>query len=81
MTCFAEAPASDFEFSGYLKQMAADTNAPVLVTSLGPVDSLEAIKSYQPKNNVDNFARVAAAIAHYEPCIDFEALLEASARG
>lgn len=75
------APAEDLELSTYLKRMAADTDAPVLVTPMGPVDALEAIKGYTAKHNTDNFDRVRAAINHYEPAIDFDLLLDGQSTG
>ena len=50
-------------------------DAPVLVTPHGTVDALETIKSFTAKHNVNNFDRVTAAVSHYEPQIDFDALL------
>lgn len=75
------APAEDSELSTYLKRMANDTDAPVLVTPMGPVDALEAIKGYTAKHNKDNFDRVRAAIEHYEPQIDFDLLLNEQSTG
>ena len=59
----------------YLTQMAVETDAPVLVTSLGTLDALERIKTFTAKHNINDQARVKAAIAHYEPQIDFDLLL------
>ena len=59
----------------YLTQMAAETDAPVLITSLGTLDALERLKTFTAKHNIEDTSRVKAAIAHYEPEIDFDLLL------
>jgi len=59
----------------YLTQMAVETDAPVLVTNLGTLDALERIKTFTAKHNINDTSRVKAAIAHYEPQIDFDLLL------
>ena len=46
-----------------------------MVTKHGTLDALERIKNTTAKHNVDDMARVDAAIAHYEPHIDFDLLL------
>ena len=65
----------DREPLSYLTKMAKDTDAPVLITQHGTVDALERIKKFTAKHNVDDFSRVAAAIDHYEPQIDFDTML------
>ena len=52
-----------------------ETDAPVMVTKHGTLDALERIKNTTAKHNVDDMARVEAAISHYEPHIDFDLLL------
>ena len=41
--------------------------AQVLITPFGTLDALERIKNYTAKHNIDDRARVQAAIDHYEP--------------
>jgi len=67
--------SEDLKPHSYLTRMAVDTDAPVLVTQLGTMDALERIKKFTAKHNVNDLSRVTAAIAHYEPEIDFDALL------
>ena len=69
-----DAIAERIPFS-YLTQMAVDLDAPVLVTSLGTLDALDRMKTFTAKHNINDTRRVKAAIAHYEPQIDFDALL------
>lgn len=71
-----EQHADDLEALPYLKQMAIDTDAPVIITPYGTIDALDSIKSYTPKQNIGDQARLQAAIDHYEPQIDFETLLK-----
>ena len=59
----------------YLTQMAVETDAPVLVTRLGTLDALERIKTFTAKHNIHDTRRIEAAVAHYEPEIDFDLLL------
>lgn len=47
----------------------------ILVAPQGTVDVAEAIQSFTAKMHISDPARVNAAIAHYEPHIDFERLL------
>ena len=56
--------------------MAKDSNAPVLITRYGTLDALHIIESYTAKHSIHDTARVSAAVAHYEPNIDFDALLQ-----
>jgi len=60
----------------YLKEMAAHTDAPILVTNLGTMDSLTQIKGHTGKHNIHAIARLEAAIEHYEPQINLDALLQ-----
>mmetsp|Transcript_74503 Transcript_74503/g.148080 ORF Transcript_74503/g.148080 Transcript_74503/m.148080 type:complete len:403 (-) Transcript_74503:370-1578(-) len=65
----------DIEPLSYLVDMAKQVDAPVIITSLGTIDALEAIKKYTAKHNINDTSRVQAAIDHYEPQIDFDTLL------
>ena len=67
--------ADNMNISSFLEKMTVESDAPVLVTPHGTVDALETIKSFTAKHNVNNFDRVTAAVSHYEPQIDFDALL------
>ena len=71
-----EAFPDDTEPLTYLTQMAKDSNAPVLITRYGTLDALHIIESYTAKHSIHDTARVSAAVAHYEPNIDFDALLQ-----
>ena len=65
----------DRELLPYLRDMAIETDAPILLTKTGTVDTLEQIRGYTPKNNIHDRRRLQAAIDHYEPHIDFDKLL------
>lgn len=71
-----EAFPDDTEPLTYLTQMAKDSDAPVLITRYGTLDALHIIESYTAKHSIHDTARVSAAVAHYEPNIDFDALLQ-----
>jgi len=72
---FPDDDADESEPLEYLVKMAKQVGAPVILTPLGTVDALDAIKNYTAKHNIKDTSRVRAAIAHYEPQIDFDALL------
>ena len=75
-----EPKREECEPMSYLTKMAAEVNAPVLLTKLGTFDALETITSFTAKHNIRDRARLRAAIEHYEPQIDFDALLGAVGR-
>jgi hypothetical protein len=70
--------SEDYTMHPYLRKMAEDTNAPVLVTRYGTLDTLQMVKSFRAKHNVDDQPRVKAAIEHYTRHIDFDTLLDES---
>ena len=47
-----------------------------MVTGKGTIEATNVINNFTAKMNIGDPARVAAAIAHYEPHIDFDALLD-----
>lgn len=51
------------------------SGAPVMIVGLSTSDAMSKIHRFTPKLNIDDTSRVAAAIDHYEPHIDFSALL------
>lgn len=59
----------------YLLELTESYDAPVMLTSLGTVAGYKAVQSCSAKLNANDSARVAAAVAHYEPRIDFDKLL------
>jgi BioD-like phosphotransacetylase family protein len=56
-------------------------DAPVMVVGYSTYDTMSRIHDYTPKLNIDDKSRVAAAIDHYEPYIDFEELTRRTQAG
>lgn len=50
--------------------------APVMVVKLSTHDVMKTIHNYTPKLNIHDTTRVKMAVDHYEPYIDFDALLQ-----
>jgi len=67
--------SDDREPLDYLIKMAVDTDAPVMITKLGTIDALDTITRFTAKHTIRDPGRIRAAIAHYEPQIDFDAML------
>jgi BioD-like phosphotransacetylase family protein len=55
--------------------------APVMVVGYSTFDAMSRIHNYTPKLNIHDKERVAAAIAHYEPYIDFDELTRRTQAG
>lgn len=58
-----------------LVEMVKAYDAPVIITYKGTVATIDALGSITAKLNINDRARVAAAIEHYEPHINFDLLL------
>lgn len=56
--------------------LALDNDPPILVVPQGSSEVMETIHNFTPKLNADDTSRVAAAVTHYEPYIDFDLLLQ-----
>jgi BioD-like phosphotransacetylase family protein len=52
------------------------STAPVLVVEHPTNQAMECIHNYTPKLNFEDGHRVDIAVQHYEPCIDFDVLLQ-----
>lgn len=59
----------------YLMDIVKAYDAPIMVAPAGTVDVADNIAAFTAKLNIGDRSRVAAAIAHYEPHIDFDVLL------
>jgi len=59
-----------------LMHIARAYDAPIMVTSKGTIEATNTISNFTAKMHIGDPERVAAAIAHYEPHIDFDALLD-----
>jgi BioD-like phosphotransacetylase family protein len=55
--------------------------APVMIVEYSTFDAMERIHKLTPKLNIDDTERVKAAIAHYEPYIDFDELIRRTTAG
>ena len=59
----------------YLVDIARAYDAPVMLTSKGTIEATNFMANFTAKMHVGDQARIAAAIDHYEPHIDFDLLL------
>jgi len=74
-----DAPHHDHEHNSEmpdLMHIARAYDAPIMVTSKGTIEATNTISNFTAKMHIGDPERVAAAIAHYEPHIDFDALLD-----
>ena len=60
----------------YLVDIARAYDAPVMLTDKGTVEATNVMANFTAKMHVGDKSRIAAAIDHYEPHIDFDKLLE-----
>jgi len=60
----------------YLLEIAQAYDAPIMISPLNAIEATNVISNFTSKMHIGDRGRVAAAIAHYEPHIDFDALLE-----
>lgn len=56
--------------------LALDNDPPILVVPQSSGQVMERIHKFTPKLNANDTSRVAAAVEHYEPYIDFDLLLQ-----
>mmetsp|Transcript_32401 Transcript_32401/g.103275 ORF Transcript_32401/g.103275 Transcript_32401/m.103275 type:complete len:121 (+) Transcript_32401:513-875(+) len=59
----------------YLLDLTESYGAPVMLTTLGTLPAYKAIQACSAKLHASDAQRVATAVAHYEPRIDFDKLL------
>mmetsp|Transcript_5704 Transcript_5704/g.8636 ORF Transcript_5704/g.8636 Transcript_5704/m.8636 type:complete len:394 (-) Transcript_5704:135-1316(-) len=62
--------------SNYIVDMMKTYRAPVLYSGVSTYECMDKIRGYTPKLHIGDKHRVAEAIDHYEPRIDFDALLD-----
>lgn len=59
----------------YLIDIARAYDAPILVTKLGTIEATNHMANFTAKMHIGDRSRIAAAIDHYKPHIDFDTLL------
>lgn len=64
-----------YEMSPQVRDMVKGGDAPVLFVEYSTNSAMEMIHDFTPKLNIDDTSRVAHAVDHYEPYIDFDELL------
>jgi len=65
-----------YELSNEVREMVLGLDcAPVMIVEHSTHEAMQMIHAYTPKFNVDDKHRVATAVSHYEPYLDFDELL------
>ena len=59
----------------YLMEIARAYDAPIMVTKMGTVEATNDMANFTAKMHIGDRERIKAAIDHYQPHIDFDALL------
>lgn len=59
----------------YLMEIARGYDAPVMLAHMGTIEASSEISNFTAKMHIGDYERVDAAVSHYEPHINFEALL------